>query len=84
MNNENPTGLTYLDDPDFGIWTRAVERAMDVIEERSGEPVDHYPSEALVLGIVAEVSEWLGYEAHPDHDDDMDQVESALIEALYE
>ena len=83
MNTENPT-FTFPAEPDFGIWTRAVERAMEAIEDRSGEPVDFYPSEELVTGIVAEVSEWLGYEAHPDQGDDMEHVESALIEALYE
>jgi hypothetical protein len=83
MNTENPT-FEFPADPDFGVWTRAVERAMEAIEDRSGEPVDFYPNEELVLGVVAMVAEELGYEPHPDEGDDTEHVESALIEAMYE
>ncbi len=74
MNDGNPTpipGLTYPEDPDYGVWTRAVERVVDALD------LDWWPSEALVLDCVQE----LGL-TDPDLDDQMEQLEDELITLL--
>lgn len=76
MSNENPTqipGLTYTEDPDYGVWTRAVERVVDALD------LDWWPSEGLVLDCVQE----LGL-TNPDTDDQMEQLEDELIALLGE
>ncbi|WKW85425.1 hypothetical protein SEA_MILANI_34 [Microbacterium phage Milani] len=75
MSNENPTTseITYTDEPDFGVWSRAVDRVVDALD------LDWYPSEALVVETVAE----LGL-TDPDEDDQMDQLEDELITILGE
>jgi hypothetical protein len=64
-------GLTYLEDPDYGVWTRAVERVVDALD------LDWWPAEALVLDRVQE----LGL-TDPDLDDQMEQLEDELIALL--
>ncbi|QCQ57476.1 hypothetical protein SEA_SUCHA_31 [Microbacterium phage Sucha] len=73
MSNENPTTpeITYTEDADFGVWSRAVDRVVDALE------LDWYPSEALVAETVAE----LGL-TDPDLDDQMEQLEDELIAIL--
>ncbi|XAO35641.1 hypothetical protein SEA_FIRECASTLE_34 [Microbacterium phage FireCastle] len=69
MTNENP--LTYTEAPDFGVWSRAVDRVVDALE------LDWYPSEALVAATVAELEL-----TDPDEGDQMEQLEDELIALL--
>lgn len=74
MSTENLTqipGLTYPEDPDFGVWSRAVDRAVEVLD------LDWYPSEEAVAALVTE----LGL-TDPDEGDQMETLEDELI-ALY-
>uniref|UniRef100_A0AAU6R6D8 Uncharacterized protein n=1 Tax=Micrococcus phage Olihed TaxID=3092209 RepID=A0AAU6R6D8_9CAUD len=70
MNTENPT-FTFPDEPDFGVWTRAVDRVVDALE------LDFYPSEELVAELVAEHGL-----TDPDQGDQMQTLEDELL-AVY-
>lgn len=73
----------YPADPDYGIWTRAVERAVDYLQnEEEDAIIDYYPSEELVAGLVKELSDLEGYTLDPDDNRDFELVEDALIDTL--
>lgn len=65
------TQFTYPADPDFGVWSRAVDRTVEVLD------LDWYPSEEAVAALVTE----LGL-TDPDEGDQMQTLEDELI-ALY-
>ncbi|MEJ1092184.1 hypothetical protein [Microbacterium istanbulense] len=65
------TQFTYPADPDFGVWSRAVDRAIEVLD------LDWWPNEELVAELVAEHGL-----TDPDIDDQMQILEDELI-ALY-
>ncbi|UVK60365.1 hypothetical protein SEA_JERA_35 [Microbacterium phage Jera] len=69
--SENTNPLTYTEDPDYGVWTRAVERVVDALD------LDWWPAE----GLVQEEVEALGL-TDPDLDDQMEQLEDQLITIL--
>ena len=64
-------GLTFTSDPNFGVWTRAVERAVEALD------LDFWPAEGLVNELVAENNL-----TDPDLDDQMEILEDELI-AIY-
>ena len=74
MNTENPTALnlSYPEDPDYGVWTRAVERVVDILE------LDFYPSEELVAELVADFGL-----TNPDDNDQLQVFEDELL-AVYD
>ena len=67
------TELDYTGNPDYGIWTRAVERAMEALEDQ-GVELEFYPSEGLIAAIVAD----LGLTS-PDEGAQMQILEDELI-----
>lgn len=69
---QNPQ-FTFPADPDYGVWTRAVERVVDVLD------LDWWPDEGLVAETVAD----LGL-TNPDTDDQMQDLEDELIALLGE
>lgn len=68
MSTENPT-LTFPAEPDYGVWSRAVDRVVDRCE------LDYYPSEELVAELVLEMGL-----TDPDEGDQMEALEDALID----
>ena len=72
MSTENPT-FTFPADPDYGIWTRTVERAMEALEDQ-GVDLEFYPAEGLIAEIVAD----LGLTS-PDEGAQMQILEDELI-----
>lgn len=66
------TNFEYPTEPDYGIWSRAVDRVVEVLE------LDFYPAEAHVAELVVE----LGL-TNPDEGDQMQVLEDELI-AAYE
>lgn len=76
MNTENPTPhFEFPADPDYGVWTRAVERVVDLVMVDEG--IDWWPSESLVATLVEE----LGL-TDPDEGDQMEIFEDELREHL--
>lgn len=67
MNNNEPT-FTFPDEPDFGVWSRAVDRAVEVLD------LDFLPDEGMVAELVAD----LGL-TDPDEGDQMQVLEDELI-----
>lgn len=72
MNTENPT-FTSPAGPDYGVWTRTVERAMEALEDQ-GVEMDFWPAEGLVAETVAD----LGL-TDPDKGAQMQILEDELI-----
>lgn len=58
----------YPAEADYGVWTRAVERVVDILE------LDFWPAES----VVSELVEALGL-TNPDECDQMQDLEDALL-----
>lgn len=63
---------TYPTDPDYGVWSRGVQRVVDALD------LDWWPNEAHVAEVVAD----LGL-TNPDDNDQLQAFEDELI-AAYE